>query len=129
MVWDEVYRELKKRNWIILLLLSTLSTFLTNSSITTGIIVGGFIIILNFGALQHTMRRAFPSQSAIRVKSAPLIAKSSIRVLALGASVYFLLKWEVVDPIGLAIGLSTVVLSIVSFGISMVLKNRTGEVS
>ena len=61
MDWEEVYRDLKKRNWIILLVLSTISALLMSHTVTLGVMLGGLIIILNFNILQHTIRRAFPS--------------------------------------------------------------------
>jgi uncharacterized membrane protein len=125
--WEKVYRDLKKRNWIILLLLSTISTFLMNHTVTLGVILGGLIIIANFSVLQHTIRRAFPSEKVVKTKKSILIIKGYFRLLALGVVIYFTLKWDMVDPIGLTVGLSTVVFSIVSLGISRAFKILTGE--
>jgi len=127
MDWEKAYRALVKRNWIILLILSAISYFLMSHLFTTGIILGGLIIIVNFDVLQHTIQRAFPFDGAVKARKTLLIAKSYFRLLALGATIYFLMKFGRVDPIGLAIGLSTVVFSIISFGISCALKTMTGE--
>ena len=127
MDWEEVYRDLKKRNWIILLVLSTISALLMSHTVTLGVMLGGLIIILNFNILQHTIRRAFPSEKGVKNKKSILIIKSHFRILALGAVIYFILKFRMVDPIGLIVGLSTVVFSIVSLGISRAFKTLTGE--
>jgi len=110
-----------------LLLLSTISTLLLNHTVTLGVILGGLIIIANFSVLQHTIRRAFPTEKVVKNKKSILIIKGYFRLLALGVVIYFTLKWNLVDPIGLTVGLSTVVFSIVSLGISRAFKILTGE--
>ena len=127
MDWEEVYRDLRKRNWIILLVLSTISALLMNHTVTLGVILGGLIIIVNFNILQHTIRGAFPSEKVVKNRKSVLIIKGHFRLLALGAVIYFILKSGMVDPIGLTVGLSTVVFSIVSFGIGCAFKIWTGE--
>lgn len=127
MDWDSVYRELSMRNWIILLLLSFISFFFMPGNATLGVILGGVLIIINFDLLQHTIRRAFPSKGPAKPKKPALIVKSYLRLLALGGVMYLLIRQGWVDPIGLAIGLSTVVFSIVSFGISCAVKIKTRE--
>ena len=125
MDWEKVYRELSKRNWIILLVLSAISTLFMSYSLTLGIILGGFVVILNFDVLQRTIRRAFPANGTAGAKPL-LVVKTYFRLLALGVVIYLLIRSGSVDPIGLAIGLSTVVFSIVSFGISCA-RRPTGE--
>ena len=116
MDWDELYRDLKMRSY-----------FLMSNSITAGIILGGLIIIINFDILQSAVRRAFSADGAIKVKKISLIAKTYFRLLVLGAIIYFLITRVRVDPLGLTVGLSTVVFSIVSFGISSALKTNIRE--
>ena len=98
-----------------------------NHTVTLGVILGGLIIIANFNVLQHTIRRAFPTETGVKTKKTVLIIKGYLRLLALGAVIYFILKMGMVDPIGLTVGLSTVVFSIISLGISCAFKILTGE--
>jgi hypothetical protein len=127
MDWETVYRDLRRRNWIILLALATISTLFMDHDVTLGVILGGLIIILNFNVLQHTIRRAFPTEKVVKSKKSILIIKGYFRLLALGVVIYFTLKLDMVDPIGLTVGLSTVVFSIVSLGISCAFRIFTGE--
>ncbi len=127
MDWVKVYRDLCRRSWIILLLLAIGSFFVMSLTVTMGVVLGGLIVIVNFDILQNTIKRAFPTKGAVKSKKAILVAKSYVRLLALGAVIYLLIKIGIVDPIGLTIGLSTIVISIVSFGISSALKMRTRE--
>jgi hypothetical protein len=127
MDWETVYRDLKKRNWIILLGLSTISTLFMDHQVTLGVILGGLIIILNFNVLQHTIRRAFPTEQGVKSKKSILIIKGYFRLLVLGVVIYLTLKFDIVDPIGMTVGLSTVVFSIVSLGISCAFRIFTRE--
>ena len=55
------------------------------------------------------------------------MGKSSLRLLALGVILYVLIARGWIDPLGLAVGLSTVVLSIVGLGIGLAFRIRTKE--
>jgi hypothetical protein len=126
MDWEKVYRELKKLNWFSLFIMTLVSYFLLSSSFTLGIILGGFIIIANFKVLQHTIRRGFSAQGVMSASKVFIILKYYLRLLVLGAVVCYVIKRGWVDPVGLAVGLSTVFISIVSFGIRTALKTVTG---
>jgi hypothetical protein len=127
MDWKTLHRELACLNWMILLVLASLSYFLLSPALTTGVILGGFIIIANFNVMQHTICRAFYRQGKGKSMKASIIGKYYLRLLALGIVIYVLITNGWADPIGLAIGLSTVVFSIVVFGITMALKAKFRE--
>jgi hypothetical protein len=127
MDWDGTYRDLRRRSWIILLVLAAGSGCLGKLDVTLGIIAGGLAVILNFTVLQHTIRQAFASESAGKAKKVSLLVKSYLRLLFLGVTIYLLITRGLVDPIGLTVGLSTVVFSIVTFGIHRVLTRQGGE--
>jgi hypothetical protein len=116
--WDQIYSDLKKRGWIIFLILVTAAYFFMSRSFTLGIILGGIIVIVNFSFLQSTIIKAFQNTPAIKKKKFLLIVKSFFRLLLLGIIIYVLLKYDLADPIGLAIGLSIIFFSVVSLGIS-----------
>lgn len=120
--WDQIYGDLKRRGWIIFFILAAAGYLSMSRSFTLGIILGGIIIILNFSFLQSTIIRAFQKKSVNRKKKSVLIAQSFLRLFFLGSIIFFLLKYDLVDPIGLAIGLSIIFFSIVSMGISSAFK-------
>lgn len=129
MEWDTIYKDLKNWNWITLLILSLLSYFILSPPQTLGTIVGGFLIIANFNILQHTLRKAFGSEYILRSKRISIIFKFYFRISALGFIIAVLVLKEWIDPFGLAIGLSTVVLAITFLGISVAIKTKGREVS
>lgn len=119
--WERTYNDLKKRNWIVLLILASSCFLLFENSLTFGVISGGFISIANFSFLQSTVRNLFPGESGIRAKKAILIMKIFFRLFILGVVIYILIT-RGVNAVGFTIGFSTIVISIVSFGISMAMK-------
>lgn len=127
MEWDQVYRELEKRNWITLLILSAVGYFFFSPALTFGVIVGGFTVILNFRLFQNTLRKAFLPENNSPGNKPLLMIKGFLRLIAVGVVLYILVVSLWVNPVGLAIGLSTVVISILSFGISNATKIMTRE--
>ena len=122
MDWRSLYRELRTLNWFILLVLSLGGYVFLSNSQTIGIILGGLIIMLNFSVLQHTISGAFGLDGGMRKGKAVIITKYYLRLLALGVILYVLIARGLVDPVGLAIGLSTTVFGIVIMGIQKAIR-------
>jgi hypothetical protein len=127
MDWKILHRMLITVNWLVLLVLSLLSFFFMSSAWTMGVILGGLITIANFNILQRTIRRVFSPQVMEKTAKVTIVTKYYFRLLALGAILFVLITKGLVDPVGLAVGLSTVVLSIVGLGIRLALKTGTRE--
>jgi hypothetical protein len=129
MNWETVYEDIKTKSWITLFILSSFSYFFLSYTQTLGTILGGLLIILNFRVFQRGIRKAFSPDKVLRTGKTSIILKYYFRLFVL-AVILFILLWNGwVDPIGLAIGLSTVVISIVTLGISMAFKRSTREAS
>ena len=127
MDWEKAFGNLEALNWVILLLLGSASYWLMSETFTTGVILGGLMTIANFHALQYTIRRGFASSGVFQAKKASIIGKYYARFMAMGVLIYFLITRQWVHPVGLVIGLSAVVISIVIFGIHMVCKTPCRE--
>ncbi|MFH1487826.1 MAG: ATP synthase subunit I [Pseudomonadota bacterium] len=127
MDWPETYRNLKTRSWIILLILTAVSIFFMRLGLTLGVILGGLVTIVNFDILQRNIRRAFSTSDEVKFKKIWVIGKFYFRFLALGVVIYLLIRVGWVNPIGLVVGLSTVVFSIISFGIHNAFKSASVE--
>lgn len=126
MDWKTIYRELKTLNWVVLLTLSAGSSFLWGHPQAVGVLLGGLIIILNFSIFQHTIRKAFTLKRGKMKGKASIITKYYLRLLGLGGILYFLVGKGHIDPVGLALGLSTIYLSIVIFGIKRAVRMKKG---
>jgi hypothetical protein len=120
--WRRLYRELRPLNWFILLVLSLGGYLFLSQEQTLGIILGGFIIMANFGLLQHTVSGAFTLDGTMRKGKASILTKYYLRLLGLGIVLYLLIARGWIDPVGLAIGLSTTVFGIVTMGIQKAIR-------
>lgn len=129
MDWEKIYKKLGIQNWIILMVLSSISFFFCGSSFTLGVILGGLIIMANFGMLQHTVRSAFSSQGVMKNKKMAIIAWFYFRLAILGIIIYMLIASRWVNPVGLVIGLSVVVISIISLAIASIWKISSGKMT
>jgi len=117
MSWKKVYDELSTQNFIILLILGSASFFFMNSRFTLGIILGGILSIANFHLFQGTIARIFSSEPVSRNKKKIVMIKFYFRLAILSIIIYIVITIGFVDLLGLAIGLSITLLSIIGFGI------------
>jgi small-conductance mechanosensitive channel len=127
MEWKNLYRHLNRLNWLILLLLASASCFVMSPAFTAGIIIGGLMVIVNFHALQHTIRQGFLPNDTRKPGKVSVIAKYYFRLAAMGGVIYLSLSQKWIDPVGLTVGLSIVVMGIVSLGIQMIRKTFSKE--
>ena len=127
MEWKTLCKVLYPLNWIILFVLSLFSYFLMSSSWTMGVLVGGLIAIANFNLLQRTVKGVFSSGGFGASTKVFIVAKYYLRLIGLGVILFVLITRGWVDPVGLAVGFSTVVFSITGLGIGMALKPSSTE--
>ena len=127
MEWERLQNFLRTMNWVVLLMLSSFGYFLMSPFWTAGVLSGGLLAIANFGVLQQTVRRAFSSEGIHQGARFSIVGKYYLRLLALGVILYLLITRGWIDPVGLVVGLSTVMVSIIALAIHMVLRTRTKE--
>ncbi|GAB6905968.1 ATP synthase I chain [Desulfosarcina cetonica] len=100
-----------RSNWVLLASITLLGLVATSPSFARGLIFGGLIVTINFHLLARTLRKAFrPTQLA---SPNVVLVKYYIRFIISGVIIFLLIRQQVVNPIGLFIGLSVVVVSIV----------------
>jgi hypothetical protein len=97
-------------NWVLLLIVSLSGFFLAPFDFFAGILAGGLLVNINFHLLYRTLRKALtpPHLASPNV----VLVKYYIRFLISGIVIFFLIKGHYVNPIGLFVGLSVVVFSI-----------------
>ena len=127
MEWKNLQKRLGLLNWVTLLTLFSASALFLSARFAGGVLLGGLIAISNFHFLQHTIRGAFLSDGNMRKGKFSIIIKSYLRLFALGVIIYLVIDKGLVDPIGLAVGVSTILISVVSIGISLAVKTKAGE--
>ncbi|OGP57339.1 MAG: hypothetical protein A2V65_04115 [Deltaproteobacteria bacterium RBG_13_49_15] len=99
-----------RSNWVLFGIISVLGAFLTSSNFALGMICGGLMVTVNFHMLYRTLNKALtpPYLSSHHV----VIAKYYVRFVISGIIIFLLISKNIVDPVGLIIGLSVVVASI-----------------
>jgi hypothetical protein len=109
-IQQRLYKFVNFANWILLSIAVLIGLFFMPSDFTAGIICGGLIVTINFHLLYRTLKKAFspPHLASTRV----ILGKYYIRFIISGLIIFVLISEHFVDPLGLFVGLSVVVASI-----------------
>ncbi len=111
-IQQRLLRFITSANWVLLIAAGVIGASFLPTDFALGVIFGGLIVTVNFHLLYRTLKKAFanPGRSTHNV----VLAKYYVRFLASAVIIFFLISQHIVDPIGLFIGLSVVVLSIIT---------------
>ena len=108
---DDLQRaQLTRRNWIVLAVLVAASALWQSQDLTLGVAAGGLLAIAAFGWMHRSLRRALTEptrRSAWRFQFSYLV-----RLAAVATAIFLLIGVAKVHPVGLAVGLSVVVINI-----------------
>ncbi len=99
-----------RANWVLLVLSSLAGLFFVSPKFALGVFFGGLIVTVNFHLLARTLKKALtpPHLASPNV----VIAKYYVRFLISGVLIFLILVSQTVNPLGLLVGLSVVVFSI-----------------
>jgi chromate transport protein ChrA len=126
-VKDQLQKKIELSKWITIGVILVPSLFFAPVKFSLGVLLGGFISILNFYWMEKGLRGFFQKTGG-NVKG-PVLIKYYIRLAMTAVVLYFLIAYETVNVIGLLIGLSVVVINIVITVIfSLTKKNLIEEV-
>ena len=100
-----------RANWILFVVASIIGFLLFPSNYARGVLFGGLLVTVNFHLLARTLKTALspPHLSSHNV----VIAKYFLRFIVSGFIIFVLIAGHFVHPVGLIIGLSVVVFSII----------------
>ena len=111
---DPLLRKVGILNGVIFTLLLLGSALFMSPQFTLGVGFGGIIILINYQVLYFVLRKALIPGRLSSPKV--VIAKYYLRLLGTGFILYVLIAKKLVDPIGLLIGLSVVVINLTLLG-------------
>ncbi len=126
-------RHLKIANWLVLGGLVVAGFIWGGREFALGILVGGLVAVINFHLLHQALkgmlaRAAAPSpEEATGRAKAYFAARQLLRFFALLAVIFLLVSQGWVNIIGLVVGLSTVVLTLILAAIVEVIKLKNKE--
>ncbi|MFZ3105709.1 MAG: ATP synthase subunit I [Smithella sp.] len=124
-VKDPLQNKIEMVNWIVLAVLFVSALILTSIKFSLGILLGGFISIVNFYWMERGLRDLFTNNS--KSIKARIIVKYYIRLALIAIVLYFLIAYGTVNVIGLLIGLSVVVINIIITLITTMAKKKLIE--
>lgn len=107
---DQLLGDIARRNWVVLTGLVLLSLLWRSAAVTLGVLSGGLVAIGGYLWLQHSLKKVItePSRHSARSFKFSYI----VRLGSLAAALLLLIAVAGVDPLGLAAGLSVVVINI-----------------
>jgi hypothetical protein len=108
---DPLQKRIEITNWILLAVLVAGSLFLRSHRFSLGILLGGLISVVNFHWLYRNLLNVF--RKHLNRARAALMLRYYLRLAVTAIALYWIISRDLVDVIGLVIGLSVVVLNIV----------------
>ena len=109
-IQQRILRFITCSNWVVLLIASITAGVIAKFDFTIGVIVGGLIVTINFHLMYRTLQKTFNRPRLPSFKS--VIARHYLRFMLSAILIFVLISKHMVDPGGLLIGLSVVVVSI-----------------
>ena len=109
-IQQRILKFVTRANWILLFAASILGFALLPPDVARGILFGGLIVTVNFHLLSRTLKTALAPPHLSSLSS--VLAKYYLRFIVSGFIIFVLISGHYVDPLGLFIGLSVVVVSI-----------------
>jgi len=122
---DPLQQRLEIVNWVMLGVFILVSAFLFSPKFTLGVLLGGMISIINYHWLYRDVKKVFQHLND-RAKSR-IMFKYYIRFGVTAIVLFFIVSSQIVDVIGLLIGLSTVIINIVLTAIVALTKKTCVE--
>ncbi len=112
------------RNWIVLGILAAASLVFWDLKILLGVVSGGILANFNFKLLHRALLNMFGRGKPSVTKA---LVNYYLRFLVTGAIMLVLLKYQLVNPLGLLIGLSSVVVNLTLTGLFLARRVRFKE--
>ena len=109
-IQKRLLKFISRSNWILFLAASILGFVLLPPAFGRGIFFGGLLVTINFHLLAGSLRKSLtpPHLTSHNV----VIAKYYLRFIGSGFIIFILIAGNYVNPLGLIVGLSVVVCSI-----------------
>ena len=109
-IQQRILRFITWTNWFLFFVTSGMGFILFPMDFARGVLFGGLLVTVNFHLLAKTLKKSLapPHLSSHNV----VLAKYYLRFLVSGFIIFILIAGHFVNPIGLVVGLSVVVFSI-----------------
>jgi hypothetical protein len=109
---DQIQKKIEIANWIFLALFFIPSLIFAPLKFALGVLIGGFISIINFHWLLRGLQSAFQNLGDEGKIKTQIMTKYAIRFVVTGIVLFLLISGGKISVVGLVIGLSVVVINI-----------------
>ncbi len=111
-IHQRLLRFISRANWVVFILFLMISPYIPLQGFTLGVVCGGLLVTLNFHLAYRSLSRSFtggrpPAFSVV-------MAKHYLRFLMTGVIIFLLISNGIGNPLGLLLGLSVVVVSLLT---------------
>lgn len=110
MIQKNLLTFVTQANWLVFAVVSVAGLILATPDILWGIVFGGLIVTINFHLLSRTLKKSLTPSNL--TSHNVILAKYYVRFILSGFIIFILISGHYVHPLGLFIGLSVVVASI-----------------
>jgi hypothetical protein len=107
---DRLLERIALQNWLVLVVLVTMSLLWRSAPITLGVFCGGLVAIISYRWLHQSLKRVLHQPDSGSARG--FQARYLLRLGALAVIIFVLLTRVEVHPVGLAAGLSVVVVNL-----------------
>jgi len=109
-IQNRILTFVTRTNWLVFAVVSVGGLILASPGMLWGIIFGGLIVTINFHLLSRTLKKSLTPSNL--TSHNVILAKYYVRFILSGFIIFILISGHYVHPLGLFIGLSVVVASI-----------------
>ncbi len=109
-IQNRILTFITRANWLVFAAVSVGGLILASPKMLWGILFGGFIVTINFHLLSRTLKKSLKPSNL--TSHNVILAKYYLRFILSGFIIFILISGHYVHPLGLFIGLSVVVASI-----------------
>lgn len=109
-------------SWLLLVALAAVSWAAVTPFFAQGVLVGGLIANISFIVLKRDLTGIMAGP--LKIAKVRFFIKYYVRLMVLAVILFFLVRYRIVGVMGLLVGLSTVVLSIMGTAAGLVAKNN-----
>jgi hypothetical protein len=113
---EALLKRLEQFNWVLLALLASGSFVFFSRKFALGVLAGGILAVANYYLVKRSLRRALDPERQGKTRLLYLL-KYGLRFVALGLTIALLLIKGWVNPLGMLLGLSIIVLGIALVGV------------
>ena len=113
---EALLNRLEQFNWVLLALLASGSFVFFSRKFALGVLAGGILAVANYYLVKRSLRRALDPERQGKTRLLYLL-KYGLRFVALGLTIALLLIKGWVNPLGMLLGLSIIVLGIALVGV------------